>query len=59
MFLNILHTHTHTHLGIVHTIDTSARCFYIRTPVPIEQLQHVNILLKGHIEIPPFLFFVV
>jgi polynucleotide 5'-hydroxyl-kinase GRC3/NOL9 len=44
-------------LGLIHTIDTTARCFYIRTPVPMQQIQCVNTLLKGRIETPPFLFF--
>lgn len=46
-------------LGLIHTIDTAARCFYIQTPVPFDQLKRVNTLIKGNIETPLFLFFLV
>ena len=38
--------------GIVKAVDMARRVFYISTPVPQEQLQHVNILLQGRVEIP-------
>jgi len=39
-------------LGIVKAVDMRKGVFYISTPVPQEQLQHVDILLQGRVEIP-------
>jgi hypothetical protein len=38
--------------GIVKAVDMTRGVFYISTPVPQEQLQQVNILLQGRVEIP-------
>ncbi|XP_031552289.1 polynucleotide 5'-hydroxyl-kinase NOL9-like isoform X2 [Actinia tenebrosa] len=39
-------------LGMVRNIDPNNKLFYILTPVPLDQLQRVNTLLKGNLEIP-------
>jgi len=38
--------------GIVKAVDMKRGVFYISTPVPQEQLQHVDVLLQGRVEIP-------
>lgn len=38
--------------GIVKAVDMKRGVYYISTPVPQEQLQHVDILLQGRVEIP-------
>ena len=38
--------------GIVRAIDVEEGVVYVITPVPIQQLQGVNTLLLGRIEIP-------
>lgn len=38
--------------GIIRAIDVEKGVFYVITPVPIEQLQDVDTLLQGRIEIP-------
>ncbi|ETV67785.1 hypothetical protein, variant [Aphanomyces astaci] len=37
--------------GIVRSIDVERREFHILTPVPFEILQHVNLLVRGHISL--------
>lgn len=39
-------------LGLIRTIDPLQKCFYILTPVPLESLRQVNMLLRGPIEVP-------
>eukprot|EP00164_Ancoracysta_twista_P019594 GFYU01034543.1.p1 GENE.GFYU01034543.1~~GFYU01034543.1.p1 ORF type:complete len:489 (-),score=115.43 GFYU01034543.1:153-1412(-) len=39
-------------LGIVRTIDPVARTFYVVTPVPLSDLEQVNVLVKGTMDIP-------
>ncbi|KAG0593176.1 hypothetical protein KC19_1G309000 [Ceratodon purpureus] len=39
-------------LGIVKAVDVAKGVVYVTTPVPLEQLQHVDILLQGRVEIP-------
>uniref|UniRef100_A0A7S2RSR7 NOL9 C-terminal domain-containing protein n=1 Tax=Eucampia antarctica TaxID=49252 RepID=A0A7S2RSR7_9STRA len=39
-------------LGIVRSIDLQQRIFYILTPIPPNQLQRVNILVGGQIQLP-------
>lgn len=38
--------------GIVKAVDMTRGVLYISTPVPREQLQHVDVLLQGRVEIP-------
>ena len=39
-------------LGIVRNIDPVRRVLYVLTPLSIDDLQQVNTLLKGNLEIP-------
>ncbi|VFQ74570.1 unnamed protein product [Cuscuta campestris] len=39
-------------LGIVRSIDTLKRVLYIITPVPLDSLEKVDLLLQGFIELP-------
>lgn len=38
--------------GIVRGIDTSKGVIYMLTPVPVQLLEDVDLLLQGHIQIP-------
>jgi polynucleotide 5'-hydroxyl-kinase GRC3/NOL9 len=39
-------------LGIVRGVDMKKGIFYVITPISLEQLQQVDTLLQGHVEIP-------
>lgn len=39
-------------IGIVRNIDPARKLLYVLTPLPLDRLQQVNVLLKGNIEIP-------
>jgi hypothetical protein len=39
--------------GIVRSIDTTARCFYLLTPVPPAALSRVSLLLRARLDLPP------
>ena len=39
-------------LGVVTSIDPARQILFVATPVPQSQLQHVNTLLKGQIDLP-------
>ena len=39
-------------LGLIRGIDISNQCFYIITPVPLEVLQNVGLLVRGGHEFP-------
>jgi hypothetical protein len=42
-------------LGLIRAIDIEAECFYILTPVSLDILSSVNVLLRGSFECPPAL----
>lgn len=45
-------------LGIIRVVDSASQSFFIATPVPLEAVKRVNILLKGELEMPSVLFLV-
>ena len=44
-------------LGVVRSIDTVQRVFYIATPVPVEELSAVDVIVRGAIQLPGIALF--
>jgi hypothetical protein len=43
-------------LGIIRGIDPQSECFYILTPLPTKELEKVNLLIRGTLELPSALY---
>ena len=39
-------------LGIVRSIDVSAKKYFVLSPLPLEQLRTVNVFLRGNVQLP-------
>ncbi|GLD94566.1 hypothetical protein PINS_up003177 [Pythium insidiosum] len=40
-------------LGLVHAVDATRRCLFVQSPLPLELLRHVNLLVRGNISVDP------
>lgn len=39
-------------LGVIRVIDAPTKTFYITTPVSLQKLEEVNLIMKGEMELP-------
>mmetsp|Transcript_46493 Transcript_46493/g.93199 ORF Transcript_46493/g.93199 Transcript_46493/m.93199 type:complete len:190 (-) Transcript_46493:24-593(-) len=39
-------------LGVVRAVDPASRTLYLLTPLPLEQLQRVDVIVRGKLELP-------